>query len=61
MEDGIRVLYERNFESTQKFLWDGTSMESVADGNENTIRRLYERAFNDELWSLQWYEVSNST
>lgn len=28
----------------------------LSDTDEDT-KTLYERAFNDELWSLQWYEV----
>lgn len=33
---------------------------STNSGDDEDAKTLYERAFNDELWSLQWYEVRDS-
>lgn len=32
-------------------------MQNDLPDDEAYVRKLYKRAFNDELWSLQWYEV----
>lgn len=57
---GLNLNHAKDTESKHKSmtLTPNTS-NGLSDAAEDT-KILYERAFNDELWSLQWYEVRES-